>query len=72
MTYAQMPPEAADVMRTIRYWQRKTGEAPRLRTLRCVCKGHPEATRRGLSWLKQKRLVMWTNEGSGTRYAAKE
>jgi len=66
---SKMPPEAEDVLRTIRWWERKTGRGATLLELQCTCKGHPIATKRGLDWLKRRRIVSWTPEGRATRYA---
>lgn len=67
----RLPPEAADAMATIRWWMRRDPSGPTLRQLRCTCKSYEHAER-GLRWLKRRRLVTWRNDGSGTRYAAKE
>lgn len=68
--YSKMPPEAADVMKKIRWWMRTDPSGPTLRQLRCTCLGHKIAIERGLAWLKERRLVEWTDEGAATRYAA--
>lgn len=70
MTYAEMPPEAEDVMRTVKRWMKTDPSGPTLRQLRCVCRNVTSAER-GLRFLKRNRLVTWTNDGAATRYAAR-
>lgn len=65
---SKLPPEAADVLRVIRRWQRVGRSGCTRLDLRCVAKGHPEATDRGLDYLKKHRLVEWDDEGRSTRY----
>lgn len=67
--YSKMPPEAEDVMRRIRWWSARNPAGPTMLELRCTCLGHKIAIKRGLKWLKDRRLVTWTNEGQATRYA---
>jgi hypothetical protein len=71
VTYAEMPAEAEDVMRTIRWWMKRDPSGPTLRQLRCTCKSYVSAER-GLRLLKARRAVRWTDEGAATRYAARK
>lgn len=68
MKLQDMPPEAEDVILTIRWWSRRDPSGPTLRQLRCTCRSVLSADR-GLRWLKARRLVSWTDEGVATRYA---
>lgn len=71
MKLDDMPVEAEDVMRRIRWWMRKDPSGPTLRQLRCTCRSVLSADR-GLKWLKRRRLVTWTDEGVATRYAERK
>lgn len=72
MKLSKMPVHAADVMATIRWWQKQTGRGATLLDIQCTNRDGPTAARRGLTWLKRRRLVSWTPEGNVTRYSERK
>lgn len=61
---------AVSVLQTIRWYARSAGRGPTFAELRaCRERRQTEAdVRRGLAYLKRRRLVSWTPAGPWTRY----